>query len=173
MSRDQQIDQLLLAYRDALGENGAPSDKSAGNSSRLLQPTDLWLEGERSFRELERCLALLEVHGPRQADHLRACYGLHPFQVTVTKRKVKRRGALIVKGLQPNDRVRSQQLPDGWNRAGKPVTVEATVLVETWPGWVRMHKVRLARAFLAGAYLRGERHNEIYVPVSYMQAAAA
>jgi hypothetical protein len=170
--RDTQIDQLLLAYREALGERTGASDKSAGKSSRLLESTDLWREGERMFVELERCLDLLAEHGPTQLNHLKACYGLPPYDLAVTHREVKRRGAVIVKGLQPNDRLRSQQLPDGWNRAGKPVTIDATVTVETWPAWVRQRKVSLARHFLAQTFLRGRKHDEIYIPVSFVQAAA-
>lgn len=164
--REQQLERLILAYREALFTTSGDGRSRADSSA--LQMSDLWAAGERAFKELERCFDVIAAERPVQLEHLRACYGLPPFSLPATRVTVKRRGPKWI-GLKPNQRITASPLPDSWNRAGKPVTVPIEVIVETWPAWVRAEKVRLAVAALASAYRNG---GEIYVPIEFVPVAA-
>jgi hypothetical protein len=146
--REQTIVTMLRRYSEAQETLNGPSGIRGTGECGFEMP-GTW---NRSYRELDRCLAVLREKMPSKYCHLRARY-LTPesVHITVTATKGKLR-------LPPHTEL----------AAGAPTAGEKTarVRVYRWPQWVREEKVRVSVTFLSDTF-RGEP----YLPEEFLEVA--
>lgn len=145
------IVEMLRRLEDARETQNGPSGlKGDGQSIPLMPPT--WND---SYRELDRCLALMREKRPSQHCHVCERY-------VVTSKKLHRKEVHIRNGKITGINAHEELY------AGQP-TIKADkieVIIYRWQPWVRAEKVRRGIEWLTNEF-RGEP----YLPLEFVQAA--